>query len=62
LTTGEDSILLFGSQPGIGEILELSPDMIPCDDHRLAALWPGNRATGSKVRRTLKNSAGWVRR
>jgi hypothetical protein len=53
---------VFGSQPGIGETLELTPDMIRCDNHTLAALCPGNRPTGSKVRLTLRKSAGWVRR
>jgi hypothetical protein len=59
-TTGEDSILLFGSQPGIGEILELTADMIPCDNHtrRVVAWQPPHRFEGKT---DAENSASWVR-
>jgi hypothetical protein len=60
-TTGEDSILLFGSEPGIGEIVELTPDLILWDNHtrRVVARQPPHRFEGKA---DAENSAGWVRR
>jgi hypothetical protein len=52
---------MFGSQPGTGEMLELTPEMVPWDIHtrRVVAWQPPHRFEGKA---DAENSAGGVRR